>query len=127
MYTHAQGIVYFDAGQLQIVHQILASTTYLMQILSLVCFNKVKDPKATIYFHHGLGDHCERYSAAFEEFNKHQIQVVSFDCRGHGKSLGLNSKAKKGHMGPWEQQKEDLEHFIKSTESVGPKILVQYP
>jgi alpha-beta hydrolase superfamily lysophospholipase len=85
---------------------------------------KVENPKATVYFHHGLGDHCERYVEVFEQFNKHQIQVHAFDCRGHGQSIQLNPKAIEGHMGAWERQMKDLEIFIESKSSKGSKILV---
>jgi hypothetical protein len=38
--------------------------------------------------------------------------------------MKLNPTATKGHMGPWEQQRKDLETFIQSKQAVGPKILV---
>jgi alpha-beta hydrolase superfamily lysophospholipase len=44
--------------------------------------------KASIILIHGFGEHSSRYAHMAEFYCNHQIQVLTFDLRGHGKSAG---------------------------------------
>ncbi|NND00263.1 MAG: alpha/beta hydrolase [Gammaproteobacteria bacterium] len=51
------------------------------------------EPKAVIMLVHGLGEHCERYSALAEALNDAGYALCSLDLPGHGHSSGL-----RGHI-----------------------------
>lgn len=51
-----------------------------------------ENPCAVVGIIHGLGEHVHRYEHAVNYFNHHNIAVVGYDRRGHGRSGG-----KKGH------------------------------
>jgi len=84
----------------------------------------VEQPNATIYLHHGFGEHSNRYNLLFEKFGQAGFQVHAFDSRGHGISAKLNPKCPSGHMGTWQNVKADMETFIKHFDSPKDKFLV---
>jgi alpha-beta hydrolase superfamily lysophospholipase len=54
---------------------------------------KVENPKAVVCFVHGLGDHIGRHTHVGDFMAEHQIAMVTYDQRGHGRSEG-----KRGHV-----------------------------
>ena len=51
------------------------------------------ETKAAVLLVHGLGEHCERYTALAEAFNEAGYAVASIDLPGHGQSSG-----QRGHI-----------------------------
>ncbi len=45
-------------------------------------------PERVIVFHHGLGEHCNRYLRMIEFFKEDGFSFFSYDIRGHGRSAG---------------------------------------
>ncbi|CAG9464331.1 unnamed protein product [Pedinophyceae sp. YPF-701] len=43
-------------------------------------------PRTHLIYHHGLGDHCDRYRLMMERMASKGIAVYSYDADGHGKS-----------------------------------------
>ncbi len=48
----------------------------------------VRSPKASILIVHGLHEHCERYAPLATFLNNQNMDVYTFDLRGHGQSTG---------------------------------------
>ncbi|MCS7206178.1 MAG: lysophospholipase [Leptospiraceae bacterium] len=46
------------------------------------------DPEKVIVFHHGLGEHCDRYQNLINFFRDQNYSFFSYDARGHGRSTG---------------------------------------
>lgn len=57
---------------------------------------KENEVKWVVQIAHGMAEHAVRYRHFAEWLNKHDIAVVSFDYRGHGKTAG--DKTKTGHF-----------------------------
>lgn len=51
-----------------------------------------ENPCAVVGIIHGLGEHVHRYEHVVDYFHQHNIAVIGYDRRGHGRSGG-----KKGH------------------------------
>lgn len=64
-------------------------------------------PKASVVFVHGLGEHIERYDAAFNAFAARGYSCFGFDQRGFGRSAG-----ERGHVGAFFDYVDDLAAFI---------------
>lgn len=84
----------------------------------------VEEPLATVYLHHGLGEHVARYDEMAAKFGEAGFEVHGFDARGFGGSSRLNPGKKAGHAGDWTQTKSDLKNFLKHFHSNKPKFLV---
>lgn len=84
----------------------------------------IESPKAIVYFHHGLGEHIDRYANAFQNFNEAGIQVHGFDCRGHGRTLQLNKGMAKCHISEWRNTVNDIRLLTETYPSDKPKFLV---
>lgn len=54
----------------------------------------VANPKASLLIVHGLGEHCERYAHVAQAFNAIDVNVYTFDLRGHGQSEGERAYVK---------------------------------
>jgi len=60
----------------------------------LASWPKPENPNGTlIVIHHGLGEHVCRYEAMGIALTKIGFEVRSYDCRGHGQSLGKRGDA----------------------------------
>lgn len=66
-----------------------------------------EDPKASVIFVHGLGEHSLKYDAFAEVFYKNSIAAFSYDQQGHGRSEG-----KRGYVNRFEDLVKDLRHFV---------------
>jgi hypothetical protein len=84
----------------------------------------VDQPKAVVYIHHGLHEHCGRYDELAKRFNSSGIQVHGYDARGHGRTVEMNQSWPKGHMGDWNTVKSDLNDFVSHFPSAKPAIYV---
>jgi pimeloyl-ACP methyl ester carboxylesterase len=67
----------------------------------------VEGAKSAVIFVHGLGDHSGSYKHLINHVVPGGYSVYSFDLRGHGRSQG-----EKGHVGEWNEYREDLRLFI---------------
>jgi len=65
-------------------------------------------PAAILGIVHGFGEHSGRYGNVVNEMLDHQIGVVGFDLRGHGRSPG-----QRGHIHSWREYHGDLELFLR--------------
>lgn len=89
----------------------------------LACtFWTVDAPRAVVYFHHGLGEHCVRSDHVFTQFNAAGIEVRAYDARGHGQTLQLNGTA--GHVGGWAVFRGDLQRFMAAFPAEQPAFLM---
>jgi len=64
-------------------------------------------PAAVLGIVHGFGEHSGRYINVVTEMLAHQIGVVGFDLRGHGRSPG-----QRGHIHSWREYHGDLQAFL---------------
>ena len=46
----------------------------------------IVNKRKVLIWHHGYGEHCERYSPLFEHMAENGIETYTYDCHGHGKS-----------------------------------------
>lgn len=70
-------------------------------------FWEARKPKAAIYLIHGMGEHAGRYEHVARFFNDNGISCLSFDLRGHGRSLG-----KRGHAPNFEALMKDIDLLV---------------
>lgn len=84
----------------------------------------VEDPKAVVYFHHGLGEHIDRYDSVFKKFTEEGIQVHGFDARGHGRTLNENKGMTMCHLGDWESTTSDIKLLTETHPTDKPIFLV---
>lgn len=56
---------------------------------------------------HGLGDHSGLYPTLVDHCTTRGITVHAYDLRGNGRSPG-----RRGHVGRWEEFREDLRRFV---------------
>lgn len=59
------------------------------------------ETKAVVQLMHGLGEHCERYSALAAALNAAGYAVCSMDLPGHGQSIG-----DRGHIGSFDEYQQ---------------------
>jgi alpha-beta hydrolase superfamily lysophospholipase len=64
-------------------------------------------PAAILGIVHGFGEHSGRYDNVVTEMLAHEIGVVGFDLRGHGRSPG-----QRGHIHSWREYHGDLQAFL---------------
>jgi alpha-beta hydrolase superfamily lysophospholipase len=76
-------------------------------------------PKAVLCFIHGLGDHVGRHTHVGDFMAKHQISMVVYDQRGHGRSEG-----RRGHVPSYEALLTDVEHVLTHAKQIYPDIPV---
>ncbi len=67
----------------------------------------IEEPIAVIALVHGMGEHSGRYRRLAEFFTSHNIAVITFDQRGHGRSEG-----KRGHITHFNQLLEGIEELV---------------
>jgi alpha-beta hydrolase superfamily lysophospholipase len=72
------------------------------------------EPLANVILLHGFGDHCSRYAWVMEQFREADINVFTYDQRGHGHSPG-----KRAYVQRFEEFLEDLDAF---REHIAPDI-----
>ena len=65
------------------------------------------EPIMVVCIIHGLGEHSGRYANMAEYYTSRDIEVVSFDLRGHGKSGG-----QRGHSDDFQQIIRDIDQFL---------------
>ena len=70
-------------------------------------WSPIQEPIAVIALVHGMGEHSGRYRRLAEFFTSHNIAVITFDQRGHGKSEG-----KKGHITHFNQLLEGIDELV---------------
>lgn len=75
------------------------------------------DPRATLLFVHGLGEHCGRYQPFVRYFNQKGYRVWLYDQRGHGRSEGKRVFVKR-----FETLLEDLDDFLNFSLDSGPPL-----
>lgn len=83
---------------------------------------KPDNPKAVVYFLHGLGEHVGRYDHVFSQFSDAGIMVHAFDSRGYGKTIQLNGRT--GDIGGYKILEHDVKAFIAAYPTDLPKFLV---
>jgi alpha-beta hydrolase superfamily lysophospholipase len=76
---------------------------------------KLNKPQAIVCLVHGLGDHIGRHTHVGDFMAAHQIAMVAFDLRGHGRSEG-----KRGHIPSYEALLNDVENVLTYTKSLYP-------
>ena len=76
-------------------------------------------PKGVVALVHGFFEHIARYQHVAEYFDQHDIALVGYDQRGHGKSSG-----KRGHVKKYEWLLEDVERLIQKAQEVFPNTPV---
>ncbi len=64
-------------------------------------------PKLKLVIVHGIGEHSGRYSGLVDCLNSHNIEVLTFDNRGHGLSGGP-----RGHINSWGDYRKDLRVMV---------------
>ena len=72
-------------------------------------------PRGVVALVHGFGEHIARYQHVAEYFDQHDIALVGYDQRGHGKSSG-----KRGHVKKYEWLLEDVDRLLQKTQEVFP-------
>ncbi len=78
-------------------------------LLHVQQWNDTKNPKGTLCFIHGLGEHQGRYAHVAKFYVDHGFQVYTYDQRGHGMSEG-----KRGHTPSLDSNLDDLERVLKT-------------
>jgi alpha-beta hydrolase superfamily lysophospholipase len=66
---------------------------------------------------HGLGDHSGLYPTVSDHFAPRGFSVHSPDLRGNGRSPG-----RRGHIGSWQEYREDLHRFIAVVREEEPRL-----
>ncbi len=74
-----------------------------------------EQPAAIFCLIHGLGEHSGRYAHFAEHLNNHNIALLAFDLRGHGRSDGA-----RGHASNFKQLVDDVDCFLDHAESLFP-------
>ena len=69
----------------------------------------VDKPKANLLLIHGLNEHCERYAHVAKALNFIDVNVYTYDLRGHGRSEGERSFVK-----DIDEYREDTENVYRS-------------
>ncbi|PWJ44426.1 alpha/beta hydrolase [Sediminitomix flava] len=72
-------------------------------------------PKAVLCLVHGFGEHIHRYEHVAKFFVDHQIALVGFDLRGHGRTEG-----KRGIVSSYDQLMDDISFFIQQVKNEFP-------
>jgi len=76
-------------------------------------------PESVVAFVHGHGDHCRRYDEWFSLLATHNIAVLAFDYRGHGRSEG-----KRGVIRRYNDLLQDVTLLHKKAGELFPEIPV---
>ncbi len=76
-----------------------------------------RSPKGVVALVHGFGEHVARYQHVAEYFDQHDLALVGYDQRGHGKSSG-----KRGHVKDYNWLLEDVDRLLQKTQEVFPNI-----
>lgn len=63
------------------------------RLLSRVWISENFDPDKVIVFHHGLGEHSNRYKNLLNFFEQENFSFFTYDARGHGGSSGERGDA----------------------------------
>lgn len=79
----------------------------------------VKNNKANVLIIHGLHEHCGRYEHVAQSLNALDINVYTFDLRGHGKSGGPKSIIK-----DIDEYRQDVENVYRSIPKDKPFFIV---
>ena len=75
--------------------------------------------KAVVALVHGFGEHIGRYQHVAEYFDKHDLAMVGYDQRGHGKTSG-----KKGHVKNHDLLLGDVDRLLKQINETFPGLPV---
>lgn len=70
-------------------------------------WNHTDPTRAVVCLVHGIGEHSGRYQHVAEFLNNHNIAMLAFDLRGHGKSDGL-----RGHIDSYDLFLDDIDRLI---------------
>lgn len=74
-------------------------------------------PKYVLCLVHGMGEHINRYEHVANFFNQHNVAVVGYDHRGHGKSGG-----QRGHFPSLDVFLDDVDLFIQQVDKLFPNV-----
>jgi acylglycerol lipase len=80
-------------------------------------WNATNEPKYLICLIHGMGEHIERYAPVAQFFNEHNIAVMAYDQRGHGKSGG-----QRGHFTSFDDFLDDVDLFLNECNRHFPNV-----
>lgn len=75
---------------------------------------RASESRGSVALIHGYGEHSGRYDHVAAAFNALDLDVYTYDQRGHGRSPG-----KRGHMASYRQLVLDLQEFL---QHLAPKI-----
>lgn len=64
-------------------------------------------PKLKLIIVHGIGEHSGRYGGLVRYLTSRNIEVLTFDNRGHGRSGG-----QRGHINSWADYRQDLKRVV---------------
>ncbi|MGI9666238.1 MAG: lysophospholipase [Acidimicrobiia bacterium] len=78
-------------------------------------------PRYDVLHVHGLGEHCGRWDAVAEHFNRNGANVYSYDLRGHGRSGGDS-----GDVGTFSDFYEDISSMATATAASSGRRWVLY-
>ncbi len=70
-------------------------------------FAPASKPRGLVVVTHGYAEHCGRYREVANVLVRAGAAVLTYDCRGHGKSSG-----KRGHIGRFSTYLDDLQGVI---------------
>ena len=73
--------------------------------------------QAAICLIHGLGEHCRRYDHLAEYFNSHNIGLITYDQKGHGRTEG-----KRGHTPSMNAFLDDVSLMLQKTKELYPNL-----
>jgi alpha-beta hydrolase superfamily lysophospholipase len=95
----------------------MKQTQYVEDGLYFRHWPSAASPKAVVLLVHGLGEHCERYTALAEALNSAGYAVCSLDLPGHGRSDGV-----RGHISSFENYRTAVLSLHKHARESYPEI-----
>ncbi len=77
------------------------------------------EPRAALLLVHGIAEHSGRYEHVGTWFNDHDIDVLSFDLRGHGQSGG-----RAGHIDSFDDFLDDVQELLEERRLLGVPVVL---
>ncbi|MGM0574181.1 MAG: alpha/beta hydrolase [Myxococcota bacterium] len=78
-------------------------------------WHPVEDPRATLVFVHGFGEHSGRYLHVFEAMNAAGFDCLGFDYRGYGRADG-----RRGYVERFDDYVDDVERAVRAARDRRP-------
>jgi alpha-beta hydrolase superfamily lysophospholipase len=104
------------------IKQFNFTTSDNTRLFSKIWLPEEFNPDKVIVFHHGLGEHCDRYQNLIQSLIDQQYSFFSYDMRGHGRSEGNRGDAE--NIQQLVIDLEDFIYFIKKEYKVNQPILL---